>query len=77
MLLSLLNLLAIHRNFLFLGCDLFSVKQESDSLASLLGLQHEDFLEGHPSEYYSYPSTLNYGVLMGYDALMLAGSHLI
>ena len=34
-------------------------------------VQHEDFPEGHPSEYYSRPSTLNYGVLVGAGALGL------
>ena len=35
------------------------------------GMQHEDFPGGHPSKYYSRPSTLNFEVLMGSDALVL------
>ena len=35
------------------------------------GVQHEDFPGGHPSQYYSRPSTLNRGVLMGSGALVL------
>src|SRR5262249_23298113 len=35
------------------------------------GVQHEDFPGGHPSQYYSRPSTLNFGVLMGSGALVL------
>ncbi|KAI4297569.1 hypothetical protein L6164_037454 [Bauhinia variegata] len=35
------------------------------------GVQHEDFPGGHPSQYYSRPSTLNCGVLMGSGALVL------
>ena len=35
------------------------------------GVQHEDFPGGHPSLYYSRPSTLNCGVLMGSGALVL------
>ncbi|XXG47392.1 hypothetical protein AAC387_Pa02g2055 [Persea americana] len=35
------------------------------------GVQHEDFPGGHPSKYYSRPSTLNCGVLMGSGALAL------
>src|SRR6185369_1736431 len=35
------------------------------------GMQHEDFPGGHPSQYYSRPSTLNFGVLMGSGALVL------
>ena len=35
------------------------------------GMQHEDCPGGHPSEYYSRPSTLNFGVLMGSGALVL------
>ncbi|KAL5217475.1 hypothetical protein ABZP36_018159 [Zizania latifolia] len=31
-------------------------------------MQYEDFLEGHPSWYYSRPSTLNFRVLVGSDA---------
>ena len=34
-------------------------------------VQHEYFPGGHPSEYYSRPATLNYGVLMGSGALVL------
>ncbi|KAK7321115.1 hypothetical protein VNO77_31333 [Canavalia gladiata] len=34
-------------------------------------VQHEDFPGGHPSQYYSRPSTLNCGVLMGSGALVL------
>ena len=34
-------------------------------------VQYEDFLGGHPSLYYSRPSTLNYEVLMGSGALVL------
>ena len=33
--------------------------------------QHEDFPGGHPSEYYSRPSTLSFGVLIGSGALVL------
>ena len=39
------------------------------------GMQHEDFPGGHPSQYYSRPSTLNCGVLMGSGALVLVWSH--
>ncbi|GJT67329.1 hypothetical protein Tco_1018809, partial [Tanacetum coccineum] len=35
------------------------------------GVQHEDFPAGHPSPYYSRPSNLNCGVLMGSGALVL------
>ncbi|GLJ59150.1 hypothetical protein SUGI_1494440 [Cryptomeria japonica] len=35
------------------------------------GLQHRDFPGGHPSQYYSGPSALNCGVLMGSGALTL------
>ena len=35
------------------------------------GMQHEDFPRGHPSKYYSRPSTFNFGVLMGSGALVL------
>ncbi|KAL2951557.1 hypothetical protein AAZX31_19G058900 [Glycine max] len=38
---------------------------------ALVLVQHEDFPGGHPSEYYSRPSTLNCGVLMGSGALVL------
>ena len=41
--------LVILHNILSLECDLFSVREENDNLISLLELQHEDFLEGHPS----------------------------
>ena len=34
-------------------------------------VQHEDFLGGHPSLYYSRLSTLNFEVLMGFGALVL------
>ncbi|KAF9663334.1 hypothetical protein SADUNF_Sadunf17G0035700 [Salix dunnii] len=36
------------------------------------GVQHEDFPGGHTSQYYSRPSTFNFGVLMGSGALVLA-----
>ena len=39
------------------------------------GMQHEDFPGGNPSWYYSRPSTLNFGVLMGSGALVLVWSH--
>ena len=35
------------------------------------GVHHEDFPGGHPSQYYSRPSTFNCGVLMGSGALVL------
>ena len=35
------------------------------------GVQHEDFPGGQPSQYYSSPTTLNCGVLMGSSALVL------
>ena len=34
-------------------------------------VQQRDFPGGHPSQYYSRPSTLNCGVLMGSGALVL------
>jgi len=34
-------------------------------------VQHQDFPGGHPSQYYSGPSALNCGVLMGSGALTL------
>ena len=34
-------------------------------------VQHEDFLKGHPSWYYSRPSTFYFRVLMGSDTLVL------
>ena len=34
-------------------------------------VQHRDFPGGHPSQYYSGPSALNCGVLMGSGALTL------
>ena len=34
-------------------------------------VQHKDFPGGHPSKYYSRPTTLNCGVLMGSGALVL------
>ena len=39
------------------------------------GVQHKDFPGGHPSKYYSRPSTLSYGVQMGSGALMLVWTH--
>ena len=39
-------------------------------------VQHEDFPGSHPSWYYTRPSTLIYGVLMGSGALVLVSSHL-
>src|SRR3954466_3021957 len=38
-------------------------------------MQHEDFPGGLPFSYYSRPSTLNFGVLMGSGALVLGCSH--
>ena len=38
--------------------------------------QHEDFPGGHPSSYYSRPSTLDCGVLTGSGALVLEQSHM-
>ena len=35
-------------------------------------VQHENFLEGHPSWYYSRSSTFNFGVLMEFEVLVLA-----
>ena len=35
-------------------------------------VQHENFLKGHPSWYYSRSSTFNFGVLMGSEVLVLA-----
>ena len=37
--------------------------------------QHEDFSGGHPSQYYSRPCALNFGVLMGSGALVLVWSN--
>ena len=34
-------------------------------------VQHKDFPGGHLSLYYSRPTTLNYGVMMGSGALVL------
>ena len=34
-------------------------------------VQHEDFPGGHPTKYYSRPSTLNYEVLMESGALVM------
>ena len=34
-------------------------------------VQHQDFPGGHPSQYYSGPSALNFGVLMGSGVLAL------
>ncbi|PKA46010.1 hypothetical protein AXF42_Ash021373 [Apostasia shenzhenica] len=39
-------------------------------------MQHEDFPRGHPSQYYSRPSMLNCGVLMGSGTLVLVWLHL-
>ena len=35
---------------------------------------HGDFPEGHPSWYYSRPSTFNFGVLVDFDVLVLVRS---
>ncbi|PKA46235.1 hypothetical protein AXF42_Ash019986 [Apostasia shenzhenica] len=39
-------------------------------------IQYEDLTRGHSSQYYSRPSTLNCGVLMGFGASVLVWSHL-
>ncbi|GKF46624.1 hypothetical protein Tco_0136426 [Tanacetum coccineum] len=41
------------------------------TLLVVLEVQHEDFPIDHTSQYYLCPNTLNYGVLMGSDALVL------
>ena len=35
------------------------------SLPPPLGVQHEDFPDGHPSSYQAYPTGLNFGEQMG------------
>jgi hypothetical protein len=40
------------------------------------GVQHEHFPGGHPSQYHSRPSKLNFAVLMGSGAAVLVLSHL-
>ena len=55
--------------------DTFQKKFAKKSNKIKKEVQHEDFPGGHPSQYYSRPSTLNFGVLMGYGALVLVWSH--
>ena len=44
---------------------------QPDALKGKRRVQHHDFPGGHPSQYYSGPSVLNCGLLMGSGALML------
>ena len=55
----------------------YAVRSEKEKMNMRCGrkgkrsVKHEDFPGGHPSKYYSRPSTLNFGVLMGFGALVL------
>ncbi|GKB99273.1 hypothetical protein Tco_0985410 [Tanacetum coccineum] len=57
-------------------CDAFRCSGRHERYTDVIsdkkrGVQHEDFPAGHPSQYYSRPSTLNCEVLMGSGALVL------